>query len=261
MKRWLILIACSIFVVGSLWAQREAPFVRKGNKEYEAGRFYQAELEYRKAMEQAENSTKAQYNLGGALYKQEKYDEALKSYGALSERTDVSESLRASSLYNLGNSLYKKEQYRESVAAYKEALRLQPGAKDIKYNLSAALRKLQEQQQQQQNNKDQNQQDQQQKDNQDQEQGGQDKNQQQNQDQKEQEGGKDQQQQQQNKSDQKGDPKNQEGQQQKGKAATMSQEDAEQLLKALENQENALQAKIQKEKAKVAPRVKTDKDW
>lgn len=260
MKRWLILIACTIFLVGSLWAQREAPFVRKGNKEYEAGRFYQAELEYRKAMEQAENSTKAQFNLGGALYKQEKYDEALKSYGALSERTDVSESLRASSLYNLGNSLYKKEQYRESVAAYKEALRLQPGAKDIKYNLSAALRKLQEQQQQQ-NNKDQNQQDQQQKDNQDQQQGGQDKNQQQNQDQKEQEGGKDQQQKQQNKSDQKGDPKNQEGQQQKGKAATMSQEDAEQLLKALENQENALQAKIQKEKAKVAPRVKTDKDW
>ena len=247
MKLALLIVLLSVGIQ-SAFSQDGANYVRKGNKEFKKRNFYEAELEYRKAMQQEENSTKAQFNLGDALFRQEKYDEALKNFGALSERTDASPELKASSLYNLGNSFFKQQHYRESVEAYKQALRLEPGAKDIKYNLSAALRKLQQQENQQNQNKDQNQQDNKDQNN--------DKGQQQ---QQNQEQGKEQQNKDQ--SQQKQQQGNEEQQKKNDKGAAMSQEDAAQLLKALENQESALQAKVQKAKAKAGAKKKTDKDW
>lgn len=288
MKRLLILLFFAWVCGAAGMAQEGAGFIRRGNKEFQAGKYYDSELEYRKALEVDGASPKAQFNLGGALYKQEKYDEALGSYKELAGREGVSDEVRASALYNLGNALYQQKQYAQSVGAYKEALRLNPGAKDIKYNLSAALRMLQQQQNQQdkqqdqknqdQQNKDQQKQDQQQnqdknqqQDQQNKDQQNQDKNQQQGQDQQGQnQEQKDQQQkdqgsnqEQQGKQDSKQTPQQgkQDGKSQPQKGASMSQEDAAQLLKALENQENALQAKVQKAKAKARARAKTDKDW
>ncbi|MGP1362910.1 MAG: tetratricopeptide repeat protein [Bacteroides sp.] len=257
--------------------QEAAKFLRKGNGEYKAGKYYEAELEYRKAQELDGASSKAQFNLGASLFQQEKYDEALKSFQGLAGRTDLDASVRASSLYNLGNTYFKQKQYKESLAAYKEALRLEPDSKDIKYNMSAALRKLQEEQQQDKKDQDNKEnQDKKDKNNQDKQGEGKDKQDDQNSDQNKDQN-KDQkdkgQQDKDNKSNQDKD-QNKEQQQQQSKPqdgsqgqdrkekSTMSQEDAAQLLKALENQESALQAKIQKEKAKAAAKVKkTDKDW
>ena len=276
MKRLLILLFFAWVCGAAGMAQEGAGFIRRGNKEFQAGKYYDSELEYRKALEVDGASPKAQFNLGGALYKQEKYDEALGSYKELAGREGVSDEVRASALYNLGNALYQQKQYAQSVGAYKEALRLNPGAKDIKYNLSAALRMLQQQQNQQDKQQDKQQdqknQDQQNKDQQKQDQQqNQDKNQQQGQDQQGQnQEQKDQQQkdqgsnqEQQGKQDSKQNPQQgkQDGKSQPQKGASMSQEDAAQLLKALENQENALQAKVQKAKAKARARAKTDKDW
>lgn len=288
MKRLLILLFFAWVCGAAGMAQEGAGFIRRGNKEFQAGKYYDSELEYRKALEVDGASPKAQFNLGGALYKQEKYDEALGSYKELAGREGVSDEVRASALYNLGNALYQQKQYAQSVGAYKEALRLNPGAKDIKYNLSAALRMLQQQQNQQDKQQDQKNQDQQNKDQQKQDQQqNQDKNQQQDQQNKDQQNqdknqqqGQDQQgqnqeqqdqqqkdqgsnQEQQGKQDSKQTPQQgkQDGKSQPQKGASMSQEDAAQLLKALENQENALQAKVQKAKAKARARAKTDKDW
>lgn len=271
--RLLIFIGLLFFASMHLaFSQDGASYVRKGNREFDKGKFYEAELEYRKAMQQAGNSTKAQFNLGGALFRQEKYDETLKNYAALAERTDVSPELRASALYNLGNTLFKQEHFKESAEAYKQALRLNPGAKDIKYNLSAALRKLQQDQQNQQNqNKDQNQENKNEQQKQDQKGGGEgsqqnnqdnneknnqnnnNENQQQNQQQGKEQGN--------NKDSQQKQQQGSEGQQQNDKATGMTQENAAQLLKALENQEGALQEKVQKAKAKARAKTKTDKDW
>ena len=273
MKLVLLTIVFLSLGIQVAFPQEGANHVRKGNKEFDKGNFYEAELEYRKAMQQEENSTKAQFNLGDALFQQEKYDEALKNFGALSERTDASQELKASALYNLGNSFFKQQHYRESVEAYKQALRLDPSARDIKYNLSAALRKLQQQEKQQNQNKDQNQQQNKDQQNKDQNNGGGEgkdpKNQERNdQDNKEQNNDKEQQQKQEQGKEQKNKNQSQQKQQQgneeqkkNDKGAAMSQEDAAQLLKALENQESALQAKVQKAKAKAGAKKKTDKDW
>ena len=95
-------------------------------------------------------------------------------------------------LYNVGNTLFKQNKFEESIEAYKQALRHNPNDDDARYNLELAKEKLKQQQQQQKKDQDKNQeqkqdqqqqqqeQDQQQKQNQDQQQQ-QQQNQQQNQ--------------------------------------------------------------------------------
>ena len=273
--RHVIILVFSFFVyMPILLAQSSAGYIRKGNKEYEKKKFYEAELEYRKAMEQERNSTKAQFNLGGALFRQEKYDETFKNYEAIVQRDDTPNEVKASTLYNIGNVFFKQKHFKESVEAYKQALRLNPGAKDIKYNLSAALRKLQQQNQENQKD-DQNQQennDQQKQEQQKQNNGGEGK--QQNNEQTKGDNNKNEQdnnnnqdkqeQQQQNEKKNNKQQQNQQGNEEQQKNdihSGMTQEDAAQLLKALENQESALQAKVQKAKAKTGAKTKTDKDW
>jgi aerotolerance-related exported protein len=267
MRAFMLACALLLVAVELSFAQKDASYIRKGNSEFGKGKFYEAELEYRKALEQDGSSTKAQFNLGGALFRQEKLDESLKSFSTIAERNDVTEAVRASSLYNLGNILFKQEHYKESVEAYKHALRLDPGAEDIKYNLSAALRKLKEQENQQNQNKDQNQ-DQNNDNQQDKNSGGEGDNKQENNQDKNNQNNANNNDKQQNQGDNKeqnkkgGTDQQQQGAQgQQKERAGMTQEEAAQLLKALENQENALQAKIQKEKAKSAKKTKQEKDW
>ncbi len=278
MRYFLVFLLLVIAPCCMLRAQEAAGFIRRGNQEFKEGKFYESELEYRKALELKGESPKAQFNLGGALYRQEKYDEAVQSYKQLVGREDVSEAVRAGAFYNLGNTFYQQKHYAESVQAYKEALRLNPGAKDVKYNLSAALRMLQQQQQEQQNKN----QDQQQDNNQQQkQQGSGGKDDRQKRDNQEQSSNSDQQDQQtgdknnnqdqqadnkgeHNKQDsQSGQSQQQKAQSQQQKGTAMSQEEAERLLKALENQEGALREKIQKEKAREVERKKRkkQKDW
>ena len=184
MKTILLLIAISLGAVG-LQAQtkEELHAIRQGNAKYKAAeqlrkeamvlqaqkgnlnlmnatakmkeaeqKYQQAEVNYRKAMEHTQSYDKANYNLGSALYRQEKYKEAAETFKSLSERSDISNDLKANAYHNLGNSLLKEEQYAESINAYKNALKLKPSDMNSKYNLEYARKKLIQQQQQQQQN-------------------------------------------------------------------------------------------------------------
>ncbi len=174
---WIVLIYAT-----SALAQKENKHIRSGNDYYEEENFKEAEVDYMKALEAKPESYRGQFNLGGALYKQENFEDATKLYGSLAER-DVDVEERANSFYNLGNSFLKAEKYAESVEAYKNALRLNPDDMDAKYNMEYAKKMMQDQEQQQEN-QDQNQ-DQEKKEDQEQEQN-QDQQQQQEQEQKEQ---------------------------------------------------------------------------
>ena len=211
--------------------QRPERFIRGGNRLYGKGEHAAAEKEYWKALNADSTSVKGRFNLADAQYEQGKYAQAQRFY--------------------------------EGLATAKQALKLQPKDEDARYNLSEALRRLQKQQGQ---NKDQNNQNQDQKDkDKDKNQDQQNQNQQnQNQEQKDQ--GKDQkdrdrQDQQEQNRDQGKDQQEQNAQprQQQGQ---MSQEDAAQLLKALERQEADTQDKVQKQKAKATrSKSRTNKDW
>lgn len=98
----------------------------------------------------------ARYNLGDALYKQQKYDEALKAFSQINDPL-----LKPKALHNSGNAYAKLDRIDEAIKAYEEALKLYED-EDTRYNLE--LLKKQKEQQEKQEQREQNQQDQPQKD-------------------------------------------------------------------------------------------------
>ena len=178
--------------------------------------------------------------MGDALYKQEKYEDAINQFNSLAE-LDLSKEEKAKIYHNIGNSLMQGEKYKEGIDAYKNALRNNPNDMDTKYNLVYAQKKLDEQQQQEQDqdkDKEKNEDENKDQDKQDQEK---DKNE----DKKDQE-------QDQDKQDQ--DQKEQQQQPQ------ISKEDAERLLKALAEDEKDTQQKVKEQQA-AAAKVKNEKEW
>ena len=235
MKRMKIGGMLLICLCASTWTHAQRKEIVEGNTEYAGGRYRNAEAAYKKSVEKAPQQFIGSYNLGNALYRQNKFDEASQQYLNASANNNVNE-LQSKSMYNMGNSLLKSEKYAESIEAYKKALRLNPKDEDARYNLSYAQKKLHQQQQQQDQNKDnkdnKDKKDQQKKDQQ------QDKKDQQKKDQEKQD---------QQKDDQaKQDQKKEEQKKQEPKQPKLSKEEAERMLKALKNDEKDLQ----KEKAK-----------
>ena len=227
----LVSIISILLCATSLLAQREAGDIRKGNRDDKKQNFTEAEVDYRRALETNKNSYEAHYNLGDALFKQDKYAEAQAEFETAAKMLDRKQDKErwAKSMHNIGNCNFAQQQYDKAVTAYEESLRANPKDNDTRYNLVKALQMLQQQQQQQQ------QQDQQQ-DQQQQEQ--------QEQQQQEQEQNQDQQQQQQEQQEQNEDQ--------------MNQETAEQILQALEQDEQETQEKMQRQQGK---KRRVEKEW
>ena len=239
----LILLLCAVGLQES-YSQSLRGLVNNGVENYDKGNFSDAEVNFKKGVEKAPDNFEAKFNLGDAFFKQERYDEAIKSYNSsmVFARNDLE---KARVHYNIGNSLLKSQKIEESIQEYKKSLKLNPDDQEAKYNLSYALELLKnkDNQQQQKNDKDQNK----------------DKNQDQNKDQNQNkdQDKKDEQKDQQNKQDkQKQDQQDQQDKQQQPQK--ISKEEAQRILEALKDNEKDLQKELRKIKGK---RVKTDKDW
>ncbi len=234
-----VLFVLILFAIGSQesFSQSLRRLVNEGVENYNEGNFADAEVNFKKGVEKSPESFEAKFNLGDAYFKQERFDEAIKSYqSAMASAIDDLEKARVH--YNIGNSLLKSQKINESIEEYKKSLKLNPGDQEAKYNLSYALELLKnkDDQQQQKNDKDQNK----------------DKNEDQNKDQNQ---NKDQ-----DKKDQQKDQQDQQDkkQQQQQQPQKISKEEAERILEALKDNEKDLQKELRKIKGK---RVKTDKDW
>ncbi len=244
-------------------AQKERKFIRKGNGLFEGNEYENSETEYRKALDKQIDSYEASFNLGDALYKQKKYDEALKQFESLT--LSETNPKRLGDLYhNMGNTLLMNRKIDESIEAYKQSLRHFPNSKETKYNLEYARRmkqKEEEEKKKQDQNKDQDKKDQ---DKKDQDKKDQDKKDQDKKDQnKKDQNKKDQDKKKQEDEDKKpGDKDKKKGDQEEQKNK-ISKQDAKRLLEALENDEKKVQKKVQKAKAKAqqAKRSKIKKDW
>jgi len=228
-----------------LKAQGEKKYIRQGNREYFDNKFSESEISYRRAIDKNESSSDALFNIGDALYKQNKFDDAGKQFLENSGLSD-DKIRKAAALYNLGNSLLMADKIQESIDAYKGSLKLNPDNMEAKYNLAYAqdLLQQQQQQQQQQNKQDQN------KDNK-----GQDENQNQEQNQEQ-----EQEQNQNQDQSQNSEEEQQSNQQQQEDQQSISKEDAERLLDAIANDEKDVQEKVKLAKAAKA-RVRTAKNW
>lgn len=241
----------------TLHAQSERKLVRSGNSDYEDGNFSEAEVQYRKALDENPNYFNGKFNLGDAMYRQDNYEESGKLFNELTE-ANLTDEQKSGAFYNLGNTFLKANKFQESIEAYKKSLRLNPDDYDAKYNLEYARKMLDDQQQNQDQDQDQNQDQNQDKDKQDQQDQDQNKDQdQENKDQQDQQDKQDQKQDQ-NKSDQSDKKQDQDQQPQ---PQQISKQDAQRMLDALKNDEKETLQKLQKEKAKAVKGGKTEIDW
>lgn len=226
--------------------------VAEGNKHYAENKFDEANDKYRDAEVANPESPIVHFNIGDALYKKRKYEEALQAYQKTLQKSDDPQ-LQAQAYYNSGNTYFRLNKWQESLQSYQEALKLNPNDQDAKYNLEYVRAKIKEnaqkQPQDQQQQKQQNQQDQQQPQNQ-QQQDQQQKQPEQDQQEKDQQQQQDQQKQ--------NEQQQQQAKQQKADKDQMKKEDAARLLEALKNQEKEAQKQRQ---MKVQGRARVDKDW
>jgi Ca-activated chloride channel family protein len=95
------------------------------------------------------------YNLGGALYQEQKFEEAARHFLTASNSEDVS--LRADAFRHYGDSLFRQQKTNEAVTAYAEALYWNPSDEVARHNLEVALSQQQAPQSQQSQNQEQNQ--------------------------------------------------------------------------------------------------------
>lgn len=215
---------------GQVFAQQEMRHVIRGNRDYRHERYDKAELNYRRGIDANSHSFQSEYNLGNALFRQEKYPEAAEAFSRslshLDKDNQKDQEAYADACHNLGNALFAQQQYDKAVAAYAQSLRCRPKDDETRYNLAKSLEMLKQQQQ--------NQNQQQQNENQDQ-----------------------QQQQQQNENENQ-DQQQQEQQQQQQDESKMDKETAEQILQALEQDEQDTQEKMQRVQGS---KKRVEKNW
>ena len=273
-----ILIALTLGSFFSVIAQSERKMTRNGNTSYETGNFIDAEINYKKALDKNSNLLEAQFNLGDALVKQERFDEALNAFEKVSVSTE-DQNLKANALHNKGNVLLSQQDLEGAIESYKDALRINPKDLETRYNY-AYVKKLLDEQQQQNQDQEQNEDNQEKNKEEDKEQNeegndqedqknegsenkGQDNSE--NEDDKQDEGGNNNdetEQDQQDKGQTDGEDSNEEnqGEQPKPRENKLSPEEAQRLLDALNQQEEKVQDKMKKHKLKGA-KVKIEKDW
>ncbi|OZV70998.1 tetratricopeptide repeat protein [Winogradskyella aurantia] len=244
-------------------------FVYKANELLQEDNYIEAEMAYRKAISEAPNKAVGAYNLAHTYYEKGNIDEALfRGQEAAKNAKTKEEKHRA--FHNIGNFLMKNEKCKEAVEAYKNALRSDPSDEQTRYNFALAKECAEQQKQdgggednKEDKNKDQEQDKQEDqkkqddnKENQDQkDEGDQDKKKG---DQEEDEDGKPKDD---NKDQGKGDDdKDDKNKKPKPKPGQMSPQQIKNILEAMQNQEQKVQAKMNAEKQKGA-KVKTEKDW
>ena len=152
-------LAAMIFVIAAadVSAQKypERRTVRQGTKRYAKGDYSEAETKYRNALELNPEFREAAFNLGNALWRQERAQEAADAWTSIAADSLAESGLISMASYNIGNASLAGQQIDAAIEAYKAALRLRPDDMEAKFNLAYA-QKLKQQQENQDNNQDQN---------------------------------------------------------------------------------------------------------
>ncbi len=150
-KQILLLLALSSLLFSCSLTDNERKFVREGNALYKDSVYDEAEISYRKAVEENPKSFAAHYNIANTFYQKKKHKEAAEKYAKLTDSLSTPK-WRGDVNHNLGNALLHGQEIDKAIEAYKEALRNTPTDLETKYNLAyaMALKEQQEQQEQQQ---------------------------------------------------------------------------------------------------------------
>lgn len=220
-------------------AQTDRNLIRQGNRAFKSQKWAVAETQYRKAISKNQKNPQAIYNLGCALMAQQKDSMAIQQFTNAAQ-LETNRLRRAASYHNMGVIMQNHREYAQAIEYYKMALRCNPQDNETRYNLALCKKLLKNNPQNKDKNKDKNKKDQNKDKNKDNKDKNDDKNNKNNKNK--------------NKNNKNNQNQNQPNQDK------MSRENAEQLLNAAVQQEQATKRKLQK--AMSQPRRKAyDKNW
>ncbi|MCI5150582.1 MAG: VWA domain-containing protein, partial [Candidatus Electrothrix sp. MAN1_4] len=150
-------VALTVFFIGTISGlsnfitpQAQAS---QGEELFKAGDYAGAEAYYQQSLEKENTDPALYFNLGGSLYRQQKYDQAATAFTQALSTDDLS--LQAQSYYNRGNSQFflgmasaaedKEEtlkQWNAAKKSFEAALQLEPEDKAAAHNLEMVSKKL-----------------------------------------------------------------------------------------------------------------------
>ena len=137
-----VLFMCFEFTAS---AQTDKETIKKGNDAYKRNDYEAAIQNYDLAVKRNSANAAAQYNLGNALYKKDKKEEALAAYEK-AETALVKPADKSRALYNKGVVQQSDKKQEECILTYKNALKLDPDNVSARHNLQIALKKQKEEQ-------------------------------------------------------------------------------------------------------------------
>jgi tetratricopeptide (TPR) repeat protein len=216
-----ILLIITIIAPVMLFAQKDNSLIKKGNEAYGKNEFNKAIENYKAAAGKNPRNDIAQYNLGNALYKSKKTTDAIQAYDNFLQYT-ANPLDKAKAYYNKGVALQNNNQLPECIDAYKNALKLSPNDDDTRQNLQKALQQQKQQQEKEKQEKEKNEKEK-------------------------------------KKSDEDKDEKKDKNDTPEPNESKLTKQDAEEKLKALQQQEKALQDKLRK--VNTSSPNKPTKDW
>ena len=235
MRRFIVLFLLILVFPLGLSAQADRHDVRKGNRSFRKGQFAEADVDYRKAKLKDSLSIAANYNLAGAMYKQENYEEAGSTLDGMAQIVGGTR-YEADYWFNKGDVAIAKQDWQGAMDAFKKSLLLRPDDMAAKENYAyAKLMKKDEEE-----NQDENQDGGGGGGDSDQNQDQQDENQDQNQNQNNQD---------------------QQQQQDQEQEAQISPQQAQQMLQAIQAKEQETQDKVDEKKAAVLQARQREKNW
>ncbi|NML56171.1 tetratricopeptide repeat protein [Chryseobacterium cheonjiense] len=139
---------------GLLFGQKNyRTLVYEGNERFNGKDYDGASAKYMEAIKSNDKDFAAHYNLGNALYKSKKYEEA-KAEFEKAQRLSQTIPDKAAALHNLGNAYMQMKQPEKAAEFYKQSLKQNPYSEATRKNYEIAKLKEKENQQkkQQQNN-------------------------------------------------------------------------------------------------------------
>ncbi|MCH5237393.1 MAG: tetratricopeptide repeat protein, partial [Muribaculaceae bacterium] len=234
--------------------KKERNYITKGNELFNEGKYHEAINKYQEALKENPMSVVGRYNMGLSEIKigtnpndttesaKKILESGCKNMEIVANLGKTRPDLASKANYNLGNVAFNSNEFQKAINYYKQALRFNPDDNDARRNLRIAQLKLQNEEQ----NEDQNQDQEQNQDQQDQQEENKDQNQDQDQEQ--------------NQDQDQNQDQNEE--QQQDQQPDISQQNAEQILNAIENKENQTRARVAGQNAeKSRQRNRNKRNW
>jgi Ca-activated chloride channel homolog len=121
--------------------------MRKGNGQYRQEKYEDALKTYQEAQVLEPDNPDIRFNIGSALYKLNKYNEAMPEWQL--SLVSKNKKKKATGTYNMGNASFKSGQLEPAINFYKLSLGLNPNDMQAKQNLEFALKVKEEMKKQQ----------------------------------------------------------------------------------------------------------------